>query len=57
LPYIEKKVFCVPFFDDPMPCVMMFPKVGMALGRLSVKIVKKLAIGLLGKRKLNANRS
>jgi hypothetical protein len=50
LPYMEKKVFCVPFFDDPMPFVMMFTKVGMAFGRLFVKIVKKLLTRLLGKR-------
>lgn len=50
LPYTEKKVFCVPFFDDPMPFVMMSAKMGMALGKLFVKIVKKLPVRLPVKR-------
>ena len=50
LPYREKKVFCVPFFDDPMPFVMMSHKMGMALARLFSRIVNKLPFRLPRKR-------
>ena len=50
LPYRKRKVFCVPFFDDPMPFVMTSVEMGMTLGRLFAKIVNKLPIRLPRKR-------
>jgi predicted ATP-grasp superfamily ATP-dependent carboligase len=56
LPYRKKKVFCVPFFDDPMPFLIMSFKRGMALARSFAERVYKQPFRLLRRRKQNANR-